>query len=432
MKISVVNLWVLFGVVIVLLVSGCISETPGKWQEWAENNVTTKETPENKVLNPEKQVQIGNQNPTCDSNSECSIEPSGEINETGILENVNLSSDDWCAGEIDVTKADCPCQRKIWRRGLTEFEGTLMCHQSYVFRGNNEETQYDWYFTKDRREFYRVITYADGTIEKTRLEGSEELEKTEYSTGDINLSEAFKEPRRMVLSLNDLPDGYSLIREQTGETKADDHIYPSERLAEVGWEGGYRIAFDNEKVYLFKLNIDYKKYLAPGVVSEELKKVFKDNNEYLSNREKLYKIDDASWKIQADNTGVIGSTEYYLIEETGNYLKVYKKSFMYHVTNYRFIFNTASVYGKDKMVEVFGDAKQVMINSYDFVSSPAVGDDCALYKKEFSEGEFNYTEYALIFRKLNVLEEIHVMGESLFIDENEPVKLAKIVGGKIG
>jgi len=122
--------------------------------------------------------------------------------------------------------------------------------------------------------------------------------------------------------------------------------------------------------------------------------------------------------------------EYYIIEETNDSLIVYKRSVSNFLTN-RLILNIVSVYDSDKINEVFKDAKQVMSKSAFEVSKTNIGDESLLYKQEITWEGVNYTIYALIFRKLNVYEEIQMGGLTGGMDKNEIIEIGGLIEKKI-
>lgn len=68
--------------------------------------------------------------------------------------------------------------------------------------------------------------------------------------------------------------------------------------------------------FLFKLGLEYKKYLIEGKVGEELRKAFKDNGYPLSSNAVIKKISDKKWEI-------VDGEHVYTIEDTGKELKIY-------------------------------------------------------------------------------------------------------------
>lgn len=70
------------------------------------------------------------------------------------------------------------------------------------------------------------------------------------------------------------------------------------------------------KRYLFEFDLDDKKYLKSGDISETLLKLFKDHHVSLPSRAKVYKIDEEKWEIKS----TVGQ---YLIEEADDKVKVY-------------------------------------------------------------------------------------------------------------
>jgi len=422
MKIKTTNLWILFGIITILLINGCIGESPEKWRTFEEQPETEKEQQITEIIQ-EENAEAEEVNET-----EYETEPSEDVNKTGSVETGDYSDMDWCEDTLALTITDCPKTRKIWTQGVVDFKGKLMCHAKYFVEGSDGERLYDWYFTKNKKEIYRVITYPNGSVEETKIEKSQEIEKKGYNLGDNNICEADKYPYEMVLGLNDLL-GYNVIQDKTGVTTKEEHTYSPEKLSEMGWNGGYKTAFENEKLYLFSLDLAYKKYLKEGVVDEQLRKAFKDNKISLSTNSMTSEVNNRRWKVYK-NLMKYGKAEYYLIEETGKELKIYEESLL-DISNYRFIFNTNSIYSKDKIKEVFDDAKQVISASAVFASTPQIGDECVLYKKELTERNINYTAYILIFRKLNVYEEIQIVGLSGIVEENEIIEIAKIVEEKV-
>ena len=93
--------------------------------------------------------------------------------------------------------------------------------------------------------------------------------------------------------------------------------------------------------------------------------------------------------------------------------------------------NIVSVYDSDKINEVFKDAKQVMSKSAFEVSKTNIGDESLLYKQEITWEGVNYTIYALIFRKLNVYEEIQMGGLTGGMDKNEIIEIGGLIEKKI-
>ena len=427
MKIKTTDLWILSGIIGILLISGCIGEKSGEWQETGEEQpgsgqeqeVTIQEEPAGEV----NETGPGSK-PTGEVNETGhEQEPAGDADEKETVKVENYPGNDWC---VPTPGRSRPTDTAAWVEGIVEFKGKQMCHSSYI----SGTMQYDVYSTINEEEVWRVKTYSNGTVEESKIESPKELEEVESFLSTAK--KTVKEPSDLVLELNDLPEdkGYNIIPDKTGATTKEEHTYSPEKLVEVGWEGGYKIVFDNEKLYLFNLSKDYKKYLKEGGVDEQLKKEFKDNKISLSKSDTVYKISDKRWKIQDKDWVRKSKIEFYIIEETGENLMVYEKSVSY-IIDYRYIFNTNSVYNPDKIKEVFNDSKQTMPDSFVFVSEQPVGDECMLYKKEFSEGNFNYTVYAVIFRKLNVYEEIQVMGLSGGLQQREIMELARILAEKI-
>ena len=418
MKIAAKNLFTLFLAIGIISISGCIDEK----QEFKTIGGGEKEHKQ-QLMNP-PQNEINREENVKEDSTE-------EIDETESQE-TEIFSDDmgWCKDDLAVTITECPKTRRIWTMGVLEFKGKLMCHAKYFVASSEGERLYDWYFTKDEKEIYRVITYLNGSVEETKIERSKEVEKEEYNLNEDNIARANKPPSEMVLKLRDLPGGYNILYDKTGETTRDEHTYSPEKLRETGWDGGYKTAFENERLYLFNLDLDYKQYLEKGDADEHIKKAFDDKEVPLLGNAKIYKIDNTYWRIQDESLLQNGNMRYYIIEETRSNLKIYEKS-LSRLSNYRFIFNTNSVYDADKIREVFNDAKQTMSASLVFVSAPEIGSECVLYKKELTEDNVNYTAYSLIFRKLNVYEEIQIIGLSSIVEEDEVIDLAKIVEKKV-
>ncbi|MCK4429405.1 MAG: hypothetical protein KAU95_03450, partial [Candidatus Aenigmarchaeota archaeon] len=74
--------------------------------------------------------------------------------------------------------------------------------------------------------------------------------------------------------------------------------------------------FEYEEYNLrFNISIDYKPYLKEGEVSEELKKAFEENNLFLSDEARIFRLQGEYWRI-------INGAEFYVIRDTGKCLKV--------------------------------------------------------------------------------------------------------------
>ncbi len=65
------------------------------------------------------------------------------------------------------------------------------------------------------------------------------------------------------------------------------------------------------------------------------------------------------------------------------------------------------------------------------VSKTNIGDESLLYKQEITWEGVNYTIYALIFRKLNVYEEIQMGGLTGGMDKNEIIEIGGLIEKKI-
>jgi len=425
MKITTKNLGVLFcmiGVIGIILISGCIGEKSKEEQPEPVVERPEAEQPPAEIIKeeqaekePEKKV----------NETIIEKEPGKKLNETPQVEPEDYT--DWCGGTAATTIVGGR-GGTVWIEGVIEFKGKPMCHARYFSITAGKATQYDWYFTKNEEEIYRVITYPDGRKEESKIENPKEVEdvKSPFTT----IGKTNKDPSKMLLELNDLPAGYNIIEDRTGEITEERHVCSSEQLIELCWEGGYAAAFDNKKLYLFSLSLSYKQYLKTGAVDEQLKEAFKDNKISLSNSDMISRIDDKNWKIQDKDWIRKSKIEYYIIEETDKDLKIYEES-LSNFMSYRYILNINSVYSPDKIKEVFNDAKQRISASAVKLSNPMIGDESILYKKELTEDDKEYTAYILIFRKLNVYESIEIVGLSGFVEEREAIKLAEIVEEKI-
>ena len=319
----------------ILLISGCISEKHEEWQPVQEQQETGKEqvvqkTVQNasdKIISEEPAVEpVGGVNKTGmkteteietmpsrvnESGNDSKSTPLSVANETLPIKNENYSGNqtgsDWCVPTGGMKGA---AGTVAWVVGVVEFKGKQMCQSRYTSTDANGTIKYDVYSTRSGDEVYQVITYPNGTVEESRI-GSNDTNKTQSF-----IKKAKKDPAKMVLGLNDLPAGYNVMPDKTGALTREEHIYLPEKLIEAGWIGGYKTAFENEKLYMFNMSLYYKQYLKAGVIDGNLVNAFEDNRIYLQSSTVISQVDDKSWKTYTQSWVKQGRMEYYIIEET--------------------------------------------------------------------------------------------------------------------
>jgi len=94
--------------------------------------------------------------------SELEKELAKSINKAGSEENLN-----WCVETA--AKKYGAAEGSIWIDGIVEFKGKQMCHIRYFSVVVNGTMQYDWYFTENEEEIYRVTTSSSGEVEETKV-----------------------------------------------------------------------------------------------------------------------------------------------------------------------------------------------------------------------------------------------------------------------
>ncbi len=428
-------LLVVIGIITIILTAGCISE-----QE------------KGPTCNP-PYIKVGydccldeNSNSICDKDEKAEekeqktpeyeekpgdVEDKEDVNETKTepetKKTVTKSEvESWCLSKEEKT---------VYRGGetiartndVTEHNGAWMCHNQYPSNGGTVHL----YWTENDEEVYRVtIDYTGKIIKEEKVEGGskkvEIIDEPEPASG-----KARKQPIGLVLGLDDLPEGYNLISARTGIITEEEHTYSPEKLQELGWLGGYEISFENEKLYLFDLGRAYKDYLkSEEVIDEQLKLAFENNDVYILSDTILSQLDNKTWRTYNTKSIQRGNLDYFIIEETDDGLKIYKKSIS-DFMNYRTILNTNSVYNPDKINEVFDEAKQSLEDYAVQVSNPGIGDESLIYKKDVTENGKTFTTYILIFRKLNVYESVQVKGLVFMDGEKELVIIGKKLEEKI-
>ena len=147
MKTTAKNLGILFyiigiiSIIGIFLISGCIGEKP-----------------------EEKQVELTELEK---KQTELEKKFAEEINKTE-PETKELEEDsDWC--NATAAKKYSAGSKTMWTEGIVEFKGKPMCHLIDLIIGVNGTTKYEWYFTENEEEVYRVITYPDGRVEETKV-----------------------------------------------------------------------------------------------------------------------------------------------------------------------------------------------------------------------------------------------------------------------
>jgi DNA-binding transcriptional MerR regulator len=163
MKITAKNLGMLFGIIGVILILGCIGEKPEEKQ--AGTNLENKQAElENKQSQLEKkQAELEDKQSQLEKKqAEIEEKFTKTINEIESGENRS-----WC--EITAAKKYGAEGKSIWIEGVIEFKGKPMCHLRNLITGVNGTTPYDWYFTENEEEIWRVITYPNGTIEESKV-----------------------------------------------------------------------------------------------------------------------------------------------------------------------------------------------------------------------------------------------------------------------
>ena len=142
--------------------------------------------------------------PAATQNETVKKEPAGKVNETGAetaekepVEKVNetgaekkeLEEDSaWC-NAASAEKYGAGDDTQI--EGVVEFKEKQMCHIRYLFTGTGGTTRYDWYFTKNDEEVYRVTTYPDGRVEETKVEPAAKESGGEFDWCEITAAEKY-------------------------------------------------------------------------------------------------------------------------------------------------------------------------------------------------------------------------------------------------
>jgi len=168
MKTTAKNLGILFyiigiiSIIGIFLISGCIGEKPEEKQvELTELEKKQTELEKKQTELEKKQAELEKKQ------TELEKKFAEEINKTE-PETKELEEDsDWC--NATAAKKYSAGSKTMWTEGIVEFKGKPMCHLIDLIIGVNGTTKYEWYFTENEEEVYRVITYPDGRVEETKV-----------------------------------------------------------------------------------------------------------------------------------------------------------------------------------------------------------------------------------------------------------------------
>jgi len=163
MKTKITSLWILLGIIGMVLISGCIGEKPENIQPEQAAEQQPVQIPQEEVNETEPETETDELNETAPETV-----PTEEVNETAPETKEPEEETDWC--KTTAAKKYGAGSETIWIEGIVEFKEKQACHLRYFSADAIGTIQYDWYFTENEEEIYKVTTYPNGTKEETKIE----------------------------------------------------------------------------------------------------------------------------------------------------------------------------------------------------------------------------------------------------------------------